>query len=381
MRVLVIVPWARRLGGSEEMLQTALDGADAAGHELEVVFLQDGPWAQELRSAGFHVETIPAGRLLQAHRGIAAIVRLAKTMRRRRPDLILSWQPKMHLYTAPAALLSGMGDRLVWWQHGIPHRELVDRLATLLPVLAVGCSSAASARAQTRLWPSRRTFVVAPGTHAPDASRNAPPMPLSPDAPSVDVQPGMPVVGVVGRLQSWKGQDRLLHAQALLRARGYDFQTLIVGGDAHGLSPEYAGSLPGLISDLGLDGSVTMTGQVPDAGPYIDRMDVLVNASEGEPFGIVLLEAMARRVPVVAVDSGAPAEFLEDGRSGVLARSGQPSALADALEPLLASSELRRRIGEAGRERYLSEFTDLAMRERFFGRLEDLARRREDRSR
>ena len=105
-----------------------------------------------------------------------------------------------------------------------------------------------------------------------------------------------------------------------------------------------------------------MTGQVQDAGPYIEQMDILVNASDPEPFGIVLMEAMARGVAVVAVDSGGPAEFIEDGRTGVLARSGEPAALADALEPLLASAELRERIAQAGRETFLGEFTDAAMR-------------------
>ena len=87
--------------------------------------------------------------------------------------------------------------------------------------------------------------------------------------------------------------------------------------------------------------TVTMTGQVPDAGPYIEQMDILVNASDPEPFGIVLLEGMARGVAVVAVDSGGPGEFIDDGATGVLARSGEPEALADALEPLLASPALR----------------------------------------
>jgi glycosyltransferase involved in cell wall biosynthesis len=180
------------------------------------------------------------------------------------------------------------------------------------------------------------------------------------------------VVGVVGRLQPWKGQDRMLRALALLRERGHDVRLMIVGGDAYGLSTEYAESLPALARDLGLDGAVTLTGQVPDAGPYIERMDMLVNASDPEPFGIVLLEAMARGVPVVAVDSGGPSEFIEDGRTGMLARSGEPSALADALEPLLASPELRHELGRAGRERFLSEFTDVALRERFFHGLEAL---------
>jgi glycosyltransferase involved in cell wall biosynthesis len=185
----------------------------------------------------------------------------------------------------------------------------------------------------------------------------------------------VPVVGLVGRLQPWKGQDRLLEAHALLRDRGYELHTLIVGGDSYGLSPRYAESLEGHVGRLGLAGAVTMTGQVPDAGPYIQLMDVLVNASDPEPFGIVLLEAMARGVAVVAVNSGGPSEFIDDRRSGLLARSGEPTALADALEPLLASPELRTQLGQAGRERYLREFTDAALRERLFRELEALLRR------
>ena len=115
-----------------------------------------------------------------------------------------------------------------------------------------------------------------------------------------------------------------------------------------------------------------MTGEVPDAGPYIDQLDILVNASDPEPFGIVLLEGMARAVAVVAVDSGGPAEFIDDRRTGMLARSGEPSALADALEPLLASPGLRHSIARAGHERFMRDFTDAALRERFFAQLEAL---------
>jgi glycosyltransferase involved in cell wall biosynthesis len=349
------------------MLQTALEGSRAAGHEVDLVFLQAGPWAEELVADGFHVEVIPAGRLRQPHRVLATIVRIARMIRRRRPDLILNWLPKMHLYAAPAAVLAGMGDRLIWWQHGLPTNEWVDRLATKLPALAVGCSSQASASAQSGLRPARPTFVVAPGTRLPERRDEPPPMKL----PS-----GIPIVGLVGRLQPWKGQDRLLQAHALLRERGHEIHTVLVGGDAHGLSPAYASSLPGLISSLGLDDAVTMTGQVIDAGPYIDQLDILVNASEAEPFGIVLLEGMARGVPVVAVNSAGPREIVEHGHTGVLAASGAPQALAAAIEPLLSSAQLRREIGRAGAERFMRDFTDKAMRDRLFKQLEGIARRK-----
>jgi glycosyltransferase involved in cell wall biosynthesis len=367
MRLLISVPWGQSLGGAEAMLQMVLDGAQGAGHEFELVFLEAGPWPSELSDAGFRVEVLAAGQLRQVNRALPTVLRLSRILRARRPELILSWMGKAHLYTAPAAVLAGMSDRLIWWQHGIPESNWLDRCATVLPAAAVGASSNVSALAQARMRPSRPTFVVAPGAAVPADS----------EAPAqLDLPAGIPVIGIVGRLQSWKGQDRLLEAQALLRERGHPTHTLIVGGDAHGLSPDYARSLPRLIDRLGLAGAVTMTGQVPDAGPYIRRMDVLVNASEAEPFGIVLLEAMARGVAVVAVDSGGPAEVIEQGRTGVLAGSGDPAALADALESLLVSPDRREAIARAGRERFMEDFTDVAMRRRFFEALESLTTNR-----
>jgi glycosyltransferase involved in cell wall biosynthesis len=374
MRVLLTVPWGRRLGGSEEMLQMALDGAASTGHEMELVFFESGSWPQELAQQGFYVQVIPAGRLRQAHRALATVAHLAATLRARQPDLILDWQPKMHLYGAPAAMRAGMGDRLIWWQHGIPRHEWVDRCATLLPAIAIGCSSHASAHAQAKLRPARPTFVVMPGGQTPAASAGTT-LGAANGSP-LELPAGVPAIGLVGRLQPWKGQDRLLRAQALLRERGREIHTVIVGGDAHGLSSDYAGSLPALVSSLGLDDAVTLTGQVADAGPYIDQLDILVNASDPEPFGIVLLEGMARGVPVVAVDSGGPREIVQDGRTGVLARSGEPQALADAIELLLRDPDLRRRVGDAGRERFDREFTQDAMCRRFYGELERLAQSR-----
>src|SRR5581483_1861575 len=112
--------------------------------------------------------------------------------------------------------------------------------------------------------------------------------------------------GLVGRLQPGKNQDKLLRAQRILHDRGYRIHTLIVGGDSYGLSPQYAASLQPLAEELGVADAVTMTGEVPDAAPYIKRMDVLVSAADGESFGIVILEGMANGVAVVAVDSGGP---------------------------------------------------------------------------
>jgi glycosyltransferase involved in cell wall biosynthesis len=347
----------------------ALDGAPASGHELDLVFLEEGPWPQECKEGGFHVEVISAGRIRNAPRAVTTVVRLAGVLRARRPDLILNWVTKTHLYGAPAAILARMTDRVLWWQHGVSDGDWIDRWATMLPAIAIGCTSTAAAQAQAQLFPSRPTFVVAAGARAPRERAQSGPLKLPAD---------VPVVGIVGRLQPWKGQDRLLAAQAILRERGHAMHTVIVGGDAYGLSSDYADSLPALVTRLGLGDAVTMTGQVPDAGPYIDQLDILVNASDPEPFGIVLLEGMARGIAVLAVDSGGPTDFIEGGHTGTLARTGDPLDLADALEPLLTSPALRERIAKDGHERFVSDFTAAAMCERLFAHLETLMGDRHD---
>jgi glycosyltransferase involved in cell wall biosynthesis len=383
MRILITVPWGEPLGGAEAMLQAVLAGAREEGHEPELAFFQSGSWPASLKQAGFRVEVLEAGRLREVHRWVATVARLAGIMRSRRPDLMLNWAAKTHLYGAPAAVITGMGDRVVWWQQAIPRRSWLDGGATMLPAAAIGCYSGASARAQARLFPRRPTFVVAAG--APVPANGSVPSGLRPVPPrelpaGLELPTGVPIVGLVGRLQPWKGQDRLLRAQALLRERGHEMHLLIVGGDSYGRSPEYARSLPVLIEELGLTGAVTLTGEVPDAGPYIEQLDILVNASDPEPFGIVLLEGMSRGVAVVAVDSGGPAEFIDDGRTGLLARSGEPDALADALQPLFVSPERRTVLGQAGLESFMCDYTDAAMRKRFFAGLQEVVERRDRRS-
>ena len=190
------------------------------------VFLQAGPWADELARAGFHVEVIAAGRLRQVHKTLATVVRLARVLRRRRPDLIVNWLPKMHLYAAPAAMLVGMTRSPCLVAARISARADRSLRADVARdrdrMLIAGVRSGAGESCGR----SRPTFVVMPGTSVPDAHSNGAPLRLPPDVPAV---------GLVGRLQPLKGQDRLLEAHALLRERGYDIHTVIVGGDAHEL--------------------------------------------------------------------------------------------------------------------------------------------------
>jgi glycosyltransferase involved in cell wall biosynthesis len=345
MRLVITMPWGERLGGAESMLWALLRHLDRSQIEPHVLTLAPGPFEREVAGLGIPTTVLTAGRLRQPRRGAAAVRAVSRLFARERPDLILNWSPKTHIYGGPAAQLAGMSERVIWWQHGIPNGHWLDRVATALPARAVGCSSQASALAQRRLWPHRPTFVVHPGIDQPRA------VPVS-EQEELRARLGIPpecvVIGMVGRLQPGKGQHLLLGALPLLVERGLDVHVLIIGGDAYDLSPDYAQGLERLVHDFGLADAVTLTGQVEPIAPYMQLMDILVNATAVESFGIVLLEAMALGIPVVAVPSGGPLEIIEPGRSGLLTDGLDADALARPLAKLVSDRGLRQRLGQEG---------------------------------
>ena len=350
MKLVITAPWGRRLGGAEQSHWTFLRHVDRSEIAPMVVFLEPGPFVDDVAGLGIATVVIPTGRLREIRRTARSIVRLARLLRREQPDHVLSWTTKSHVSAATAAVLAGYGARCSWWQHGFTSGALLDRVATALPTRAVFCPSLASAESQQRLWPRRRTIVVHPCVEIPPDSPT--------DATAVlGLASHSFLVGIVGRLQPWKRQDLVIEATAELARRGVDVHLLVVGGEAHGLSPEYAPALGALVARLGLEDHVTFTGHVQDPVPYVRAMDVLVNASAREPFGLVLLEAMAVSTPVVAFAAGGPLEIVEPEVSGVLL-SGEPrAALVDALARLAADPQLRRRLAEAGRDRFDAEFS------------------------
>lgn len=354
MKVLITVPWGARLGGAESFLWTFLQRLDQRKLKPIVVFLQAGAFERDVAGLGIETAVVPAKRL----RNLLAVARtirgIAALLRRYNPDLIVNWSAKTQLYGAVAARQAGLARRVVWWQHGVTAGNWLDRLATILPARLVGSSSAVAMRAQKSLWPHRPTAFVYPGIERPVLSARRELVRLRRD---VLIPPDRVVLGTVGRLQPGKGQDHFLLALAGLRKRGHDVHGLIVGGNAYGLSPDYEGYLRRLAGDLGLQDRVTFTGQVQAAGSYVQLMDVYVGASLGESFGIVLAEAMALRVPVVAFAAGGPAEIIENGRSGILVSVGDDLALVDAMERLVVNPGLRRAIATGGYERFRCAFS------------------------
>ena len=177
------------------------------------------------------------------------------------------------------------------------------------------------------------------------------------------------IVGRMAASERYKGHDQILDALPHLP----DARLVVVGdGDDR---PRLAARA----ADLGLTGRVAFTGFLSEATliEIYRRAAVFVMPSLGEGFGLVYLEAMRAGKPCVAARGSAAEEVVADGETGLLVRqdgpknSNGPGELVAALQRLLASPETARRMGEAGRRRWQSEFGI----DRFRARIEPLLER------
>jgi len=164
------------------------------------------------------------------------------------------------------------------------------------------------------------------------------------------------VIGIVGRIVRWKGHIEFLEAaRQVHQVRGH-IRILIVGDYSDG-DRFYQDQIMRLVDSAGLRDCTVFTGYTDNVGACYSIMDICVHASiEPEPFGLVITEAMAHGVPVIASDRGAPVEIINNGQNGFLVDPEDTESLAKTIIRLIDDGELRRLIGENGRTHVLRKY-------------------------
>jgi glycosyltransferase involved in cell wall biosynthesis len=348
LKVLIIMPLAEQRGGSEMALFHLMRFGRAMGVDWQVCFLEAGPMVQDFAQMGIRTFVVAAGRLRQPHRMASTIWRLSVIIRENRFDAILSWMGKPHLYGSYAALLAGVPA--LWYQHGWPKRNnWRDLLVTLMPASGILACSRSAANGQESLWPRRPIRVVYPGVDLSRFSRPAVATKKNLRA-ELGLPTTVPIIGIVGRLQRWKGFHHVVKALPRIAAVFPDVTCLMVGGD-HALEPDYPAFLRDRISEANLSSRVRLVGLQRNIQQWMEAMDVVIHASDEEPFGMVLIEAMALGRPVVASDVGGPREIVTHGVNGLLWQHGDINSLVDAVLRILEDPELAKALGESARER------------------------------
>lgn len=362
----IVMPLGSQQGGAEALLRHLLQYGDDRCR-FACVYFEDGSMVEETRRLGYDAVVIPTKRLSSPSDYIRSVFALRRWIRSRRVDVLFSWMPKAHLYSAIAAI--GLRPRLVWYQHGVPEAAPLDRIATRLPADAVFCCSRTSQSYQDRMVPKRQTFVSYPGV-----SRNATWLPSKLEARRhLGLAENIPLVLMVARLERWKGVHVFIAAAAKILARFPEAMLVVVGG-VHPGDPAYADELARGVEALDYPGQFVLAGQksMEDVALWQSAADLIVHPVTGvEAFGMAVPEAMACGRVVIASNEGGPSEVIEDGISGVLVPKDDPEALADAVIPLLADPGKRAALETAASQR-AAAFSVEAFAERLGNLLQEL---------
>lgn len=355
-RVLLLDHTAEEGGAELALLRLAEQLLQDGGVELRAILFADGPLRERLLAIGVRTVVVPLDpRIATASRRHAAAMaarsalgslrfsfRLARAIRGSGADLVVANSLKAAIFAAVAAPLAGR--RWVWHLHDRIARDyLPSPMVTLLGTLAGRGPRAvvANSRATLGTLPRRarqRAVVAYPG------------LPAAAFDPA-DVPDEPPRVGIIGRISPTKGQREFLAAAAIVARSHPTVRFQVIGGALFG-EDQYEAGLREQAAGLGLE-QLEFTGWVSDAPTRLRRLSLLVHASPvPEPFGQVIVEAMAAGVPVVAAAAGGVLEILdpEDGRpagswratrTGLLVRPGDPAALASAIRAALEDPAAR----------------------------------------
>ena len=340
-------------GLAERGYETTLVAGDIARGEESMAFVAE--------QAGVEVVPLPglSRELSPVHDALAAW-RLARLIRRVRPDVVHTHTAKAGAVGRAAALLAGRRPVVVHTFHGHVLRGYFGTLGTL----AFRAIETVLARATDRLVavsPEVRDELVGLGV-APASKFSVvrlgielePRVAFDGDAAEVRRRHGIDtarfVVGWFGRMTAVKRTDDLLSALAALRERGIDALLLFVGdGDDRERLEERA-------HELGLAQACLFLGYQEDVAPWYAICDtvVLTSASEGTP--VTIIEALAAGRPVVATNVGGVPDVVDEGETGFLVAAGDTYAMAERLELLARDPARRAEMGREGRERVLGRY-------------------------
>lgn len=359
-RALLFVDHAPAIGGAEQSLLLLLAHLDRA-HWSPHLVCTDGRLAESASALDVPVHHIDFPRLRRSPRfaqdlatTAATIADIAQTVDAR---ILHANTVRAAFYTAPAAYIARRPFvwhmRDFWLSESIPAHPELDRLGKhALCTSAAAVIANSHAVAHSLPCPSRVAVVhngIDTGAFDPTASGAA--------FRSANAIPAhAPLVGMVGRLRPWKGQQRFLHMAALVAAHHPHVHFVAVGGDPFAVDDGYAAGLLRLRTDLGLDQRVVFTGHLPDVRSALAAVDVFVHPGDPEPFGLVNVEAMAVAKPVVAFAHGALPEIVAHGQTGLLAPPAEVHQLARLVRILLNEPAYAKRLGVAGRQRAVDRF-------------------------
>jgi glycosyltransferase involved in cell wall biosynthesis len=345
LRIVHVVS-SLQIGGMEHFTLRIAHQQRQRGHDASVLALQGGPLLAEAERIGLPVHCLRGGKPLRVAQ---ALLHLA----RRRPAIVHPHNPSSLHYAVLGKLSAGA--RVVMTYHGrgaqdarLPSAREWAKTDAVVAVSAAAVDQIDADRFRDRLTVIRNGVVPTPPARTRQAVRD-------------ELGAGDRIVGIiVARVDGRKGHETLIQALGLLCASRTPVLLLVAGDGAERARLERLAASQGLGPEW-----VRFLGFRSDVPDLLGASDFFALPSVTEGLPLSMLEAMTHGLPVVATPVGGIPEVVRNGEHGLLVPVGDASRLADAIQRLATDAGLRRRMGEAARERACSEFSFETMTDQY----------------
>lgn len=368
-KTILFVHQSAEMYGSDKVLLALVAGLDTNQYYPIVLLPTTGPLELELKEVGVECHVLSITRLSRATLSFLGLLNLPFSLIRsvKAFDLALKGKKIDLVHSNTLAVLSG----LAWarW-HRVPHvwhvheiilrpkivRKIYARLLSWFADCVVCISHATEANLLQDnpklsnkirvVWNglTRQTGVDVEAVHIYRAN--------------LGIRDDEVLIALVGRINRWKGQGLLVQAVEQLWHQGVHNLKIVIVGSAPDGQSHFLDDLQKTINDSPARQCFILQKFTSDVWTVWDACDIaVIPSTEPEPFGMVALEAMVSKKPVVAANHGGLAEIVIDNETGFLVPPVNAAELANAIKRLAQDASLRQKMGQDGYLRYLQEFT------------------------
>jgi glycosyltransferase involved in cell wall biosynthesis len=357
IRVLHVTSTPSGLGGIEKLLLLIAKRYDSKDFKLFFCNLfsgnDDEPYPSGLKESGFLPYSLKGSSFLDA---LSFIPKLVYYINKNRIDIVHTWLFHSNFIGQAAAALSGNAIRVLsrqykdyFYIYNRRFEQKVDKVSHRLAQKIIVCSEGIKKHlievekvpaGKIKVIPNSLDLIVMSSVED-NKQRIISEFGLS----------GKKCIGVIANLHPRKGHIYLFEALRYIKERNPGIVLLCVGEGS------YRRYLQEEAERLNLLSNVIFTGYRDDMPDLISAMDLVVQPSVEEGFGISLIEAMSMNKPVIASDVGGIPEVIGNYRGGILVPAREPKALSESIEKVLYSRDMAKAIGNQGRELVEANFS------------------------
>ncbi len=342
------------MGGGERHLADLANALMMRGHDVHVALAPQSPLREYLSALpARNIITLPLRNALD----VQSAHELSRLVGRLKSEIVHAHMARDYPLASYATRRASHGARLVITRHVLfPLNRLHSwTLSHVARVIAVSDAVARALQSQ-RIFPDDKISVIPNGIDLRRFDKAARRFDPAAFRRRLGVAPERLLVGTIGEINLLKGQVEFLRAASLL-ARRFPHVDFVIAGEDFSRTGEHRARILKLISELGLERRVHLTGWIDDVAPLIHALDLFVSASLTESFGLAIVEALASGLAVVATATEGASEILLDGETGLLVPINDTEKLAEALARLLEDPRERARLGVGGRASALERFS------------------------